>query len=105
MLYRKMEYLETMELRQKNRTALFFAIGIAAIVVIMVTMVWPFWNLIPQYVTEKVKVVSIDQNGCYADTSDNYLVKLTGCTNAKVGDYIMGTYDVKIKQRQGIYLP
>lgn len=74
-----------------------WVIGLA-IIGVMMTAVWPVWNLIPQYVTEQVKVVSVDQSGVWADTQDNYLVKLTGSYhNVSPGDHIMGTYDLKIK--------
>jgi len=77
-----------------------------AIIGVMMTAVWPVWNLIPQYITEQVKVVSVDQSGVWADTKDNYLVKLTGSYhNVSPGDYIMGTYDMKIKQRMHTFLP
>lgn len=79
---------------------------IFAIIGVMMTAVWPVWNLVPQYVTEQVKVVSVDQSGVWADTQDNYLVKLTGSYhNVAPGDHIMGTYDVKIKQRTHAFLP
>ena len=79
---------------------------IFAIIGVMMTAVWPVWNLVPQYVTEQVKVVSVDQSGVWADTQDNYLVKLTGSyQNVSPGDHIMGTYDAKIKQRTHAFLP
>jgi len=79
---------------------------ILAVISVMMTAVWPVWNLIPQYVTEQVKVVSVDQSGVWADTQDNYMVKLTGSYhNVSPGDHIMGTYDVKIKQRMDTFLP
>ena len=97
---------EDLNPRPRNPLPMFFGLGMLAIVVVMMTMVWPIWNLIPQYVTEQVKVVSVDQNGVWADTQDNYLVKLVGhYSNVQSGQYIMGTYDVKIKQRMHTYLP
>lgn len=79
---------------------------ILAIIGVMMTAIWPVWNLIPQYVTEQVKVVSVDQSGVWADTQDNYMVKLTGSYhNVSPGDHIMGTYDAKIKQRMDSFLP
>lgn len=83
-----------------------FAGGVMlAIVVVMMTMVWPVWNLFPQYVTETVKIVSVDQSGCWADTHDNYLVKLVGACNGQPGQHVLGTYDAKIKQRMHAFLP
>ncbi|HJU13674.1 MAG TPA: hypothetical protein VJ792_04385 [Candidatus Nitrosotalea sp.] len=81
-----------------------FVLGMVAIVAVMSTMVWPIWNLFPQYVTEQVKVVSVDQSGVWADTQDNYLVKLSGTYhNVQPGQHIMGTYDVKIKNRMNTF--
>ncbi len=83
-----------------------FAVGVMlAIVVLMMTMVWPVWNLFPQYVTENVKLVSVDSSGCWADTQDNYLVKLVNSCSVQPGQHIMGTYDVKVKQRMHTFLP
>ncbi len=87
-----------------NLLPMFFGLGMLAIVAVMSTMVWPIWNLFPQYVTEQVKVVAVDPSGVWADTQDNYLVKLTGAYhNVHPGQYIMGTYDVKIKDRMNTY--
>lgn len=88
----------------RNLMPMFFGLGMLAIIAVMMTMVWPIWNLFPQYVTEQVKVVSVDPSGVWADTQDNYLVKLTGTYhNVQPGQYIMGTYDVKIKDRMNTY--
>ena len=94
-----------MTVEQRNRVPIYIGIGIAAIIIVMMTAVWPIWNLFPQYVTEKVKVVSVDPNGCIAETSDNYMVKLKDTCSAKPGEYIMGTYDVKVKERMKPYIP
>jgi len=85
---------------------MFFWLVMLAIVTVMSTMVWPIWNLFPQYVTEQVKVVSADQTGVWADTQDNYLVKLVGSYhNVQPGQYIMGTYDAMVKQRIHTFAP
>lgn len=91
---------------QRNpQPMLAWVIGLA-IIGVMMTAVWPVWNLIPQYVTEQVKVVSVDQSGVWADTQDNYMVKLTGSYhNISPGDHIMGTYDMNVKQRMHTFAP
>ncbi|MDE1844982.1 MAG: hypothetical protein KGI10_06600 [Thaumarchaeota archaeon] len=89
----------------KNMLPMFAGGVMIAIVSLMMTMVWPVWNLFPQYVTETVKVVSVDQSGCWVDTQDNYLVKIVSSCNGQPGQHIMGTYDVKIKQRMHAFLP
>jgi hypothetical protein len=70
---------------------------------VLVKLSWQFlsiWNLFPQYVTERVKVASVDPSRCMATTSDNYLLNLKDTCNPKPGDYIMGTYDTKVKERR-----
>jgi len=74
--------------------------AIAAAVIIMSTIVFPFWNLFPRMVTEKVKVVYVDETGrCTVETSDGLVVTIPPC-NAKAGDNITATYDGKIKERR-----
>lgn len=89
----------------RNLMPMFFGLGMLAIIGVMMTAVWPIWNLFPQYVTEQVKVVAVDPNGAvWADTHDNYLVKLSGTyQNVHPGQSIMGTYDVKIKDRMNTF--
>jgi len=50
--------------------------GIAAAVIIMSTAVFPFWNLFPKMITEKVKVVYVDETGCTVETTDGLIVKI-----------------------------
>ncbi len=80
-----------------ERLAIFGAI--AAVIIIMSTAVFPFWNLFPKMITEEVKVVYVDQTSCTVETSDGLIVKIPPC-NAKPGDNITATYDAKIKERR-----
>ncbi|MDE1724488.1 MAG: hypothetical protein KGH76_01155 [Thaumarchaeota archaeon] len=76
------------------------AVGaIAAAVVVMATIVFPFWNLIPSMVTEKVHVVYVEAGKCTAETNDGYIIRDIPC-NAKIGDNITATYDAKVKDRE-----
>jgi hypothetical protein len=88
----------------KNKLALYFCIGIAAVMVFSLTTVFPIWNLFPKYVTEQVKVVSVDKNGCIAQTQDNNLVNIGKCT-ANPGDSVRATYDANVAQRSKAFLP
>ena len=81
-----------------NERLMLFGAIIAA-VVIMSTAVFPFWNLFPRMVTEKVKVVYVDETGCTVETSSGLIVKIPPC-NAKPGQNITATYDEKIKERR-----
>ena len=93
-------YVESVELTKEK------GIAIAAIlaVIIMATAVFPFWNLFPRQVTETVKVVSVDQNGCVVETADHFIIKLDSC-DGKPGDNIIATFDGKIKDRARAFLP
>ena len=76
------------------------AVGaITAAVVVMATIVFPFWNLIPSMVTENLKVVYVENGKCTAETNDGYLIRNIPCS-AKIGDNITASYDVKIKDRE-----
>lgn len=83
-----------------SQTTVFITLLIGFAVTIMGVFVWPFWNLIPQYVTEEVKVVYVDDQGrCVVQTMpDNFLIPIGKC-NANPGDVISAEYDVKIKER------
>jgi hypothetical protein len=73
--------------------------SIAAAIVIMTTLVFPFWNLIPDMVTEKVKVVYVEAGKCTAETKDGFIIRNFPC-DAKVGDNITASYDAKLKDRE-----
>jgi hypothetical protein len=73
--------------------------AIAAAIIVMSTIVFPFWNLIPSTVTEKVRVVYVEAGKCTAETNDGYIIRGIPC-NAKIGDNITASYDVKVKERE-----
>ncbi|MGI0087495.1 MAG: hypothetical protein ACREBI_06005 [Nitrosotalea sp.] len=81
-----------------NEKLLIFG-GIAAAIAIMTTAVFPFWNLIPNTVTEEVTVRSADQNGCYVETHDHFVIKIPPC-NAQPGQNITATFDAKVRDRE-----
>jgi hypothetical protein len=81
-----------------NERLLIFG-GIAAAIVVMTTAVFPFWNLIPNMVTEEVTVKSSDQSGCYVETHDHFVIKIPPC-NAQPGQNITATFDAKVRDRE-----
>ncbi len=82
-----------------SQNAIFIAVVIGFIVTILGVFVWPFYNLIPTYVTEQVKVVYVDDQGrCIAQTTDDYQVPIGKC-DAQIGEIIVAEYDVKVKER------
>ncbi|MDE1830501.1 MAG: hypothetical protein KGI25_09280 [Thaumarchaeota archaeon] len=73
--------------------------AIAAAIVVMTTLVFPFWNLIPNTVTETVTVREVDQSGCYVETSDHFVIHVPPC-HAQVGQNITATFDAKVRERE-----
>lgn len=73
--------------------------SIAAAIVIMTTLVFPFWNLIPNTVTETVTVRAVDQSGCYVETHDHFVVHIPPC-NAQPGQNITASFDAKVRERE-----
>ncbi len=53
--------------------------GLAAAIAVMATIIFPFWNLIPNTVTEVVTVKQVDQSGCYVETKDHFVVHIPPC--------------------------
>lgn len=83
-----------------NSPGKLFVIVFACIAVFFAVAVWPFYNLMPEYVTEEVRVVSNSDGKCYIHTDDNYMIPAgDACGDAKADDRILVEYDVKIKDR------
>jgi len=52
----------------------------------------------PDVRDEMVKVISVTESGCIAETMDGFAVNIGKC-NAQPGDLIMAQVDQKVKQR------
>ena len=52
----------------------------------------------PDISEEMVKVISITESGCIAETMDGFAVNIGKC-NAQPGDLIMAQVDQKVKER------
>lgn len=77
-----------------------FVIIMVCVIVFFAVAVWPFYNLIPEYITEEVTIVDNKDGMCYIKTDDNFMIPAgDACGNAKAGDRIPVEYDVKIKDR------
>ena len=85
-------------IRDMNEKLMIFG-AIAAAIVVMTTLVFPFWNLIPNTVTEVVTVRQSDSSGCYVETKDHFVVKVPPC-NAQPGQNITATFDAKVRERE-----
>ena len=73
--------------------------GIAAAIAVMTTLVFPFWNLIPNTVTETVTVREVDSSGCWVETQDHFVVHVPPC-HAQPGDNVTATFDAKVRERE-----
>ena len=62
------------------------------------------WYVSPDMVTERVKVVANTADGCIAESSDGFSVNIGPC-DAEPGDFIVGSYDAKIKERRALMNP
>lgn len=62
------------------------------------------WYVSPDYVTERVRIVANTADGCIAESSDGFSVNIGPC-DAEPGDFIVGTYDAKIKERRALMNP
>ena len=94
-----------MQINKGSNFVAYFGWVIAGAVILLATVAFPFWNLIPEYVTETVELVYVHEDGgCVILTEDNFLFPINGC-EGKVGQKITVTYDVKIKDRIATFLP
>jgi hypothetical protein len=94
-----------MQAYQRTNFIAYFGWAIAGAVILISTVAFPFWNLIPEYVTETVDLVYVHEGGrCVVLTEDNFMFSVNGC-EGKVGQEITVTYDVKIKDRISAFLP
>ena len=62
------------------------------------------WYVSPDYVTERVRIVANTADGCIAESSDGYSVNIGPC-DAEPDEFIVGTYDAKIKERRALMNP
>lgn len=57
----------------------------AVVVIVMSTMVFPFWNLIREDVFEEVVILNNDNGRCYVETTDSIPKIIDNC-NLQAGD-------------------
>ena len=58
----------------------------------------------PDMVTERVKLIAITDKGCIAETNDGFAVNIGSCSG-NPEDFIVATYDAKIKERASLMNP
>lgn len=94
-----------MEAHKRNTFVTYFALVIAGAIILLATVAFPFWDLIPEYVTETVEIVYVHEDGrCVILTDDNFMIPVNECDGERGQDTAV-TYDVKIKERIATFLP
>lgn len=76
-----------MEIDNSKKYSLIFAGIIIGAVVIMSTLVFPFWNLIREDVFEQTVILSNKNGICYVETTDNVPKQINNCKQS-VGDKV-----------------
>jgi hypothetical protein len=74
-----------LELNTSQKTGLVFGGIFAVVVIVMSTMVFPFWNLIREDVFEEVLILNNDNGRCYVETVDSIPKIIDNC-NLQPGD-------------------
>lgn len=87
-----------------STNAVFIAVLISIAIGVLSIVAFPFWNLIPNMVTETGTIVFKSDAGCVVETTDKFLVEVDSCSG-NVGDVTHVTFDGKIKQRARAFLP
>ena len=87
---------------KNNQTTIKVFIGVAVVAIGL--FVYLTWYVSPDEVTERVEVIANTANGCIVETLDGYSMNIGPCV-AEPGDFIVATYDAKIKERRDLMNP
>lgn len=71
-----------MELSDGQKYGAIFGGAIAVAGIVLATVVFPFWNLIRDEVTEEAVILSNDGGTCYVETSDDIPKTIEDCAAA-----------------------
>ena len=77
-----------MELTDGQRYGAIFGGAFVVAGLVLATVVFPFWNLIRDDVTEQVVILSNEDGVCFAETSDDIPKTIEGC-EAAPGDAVV----------------
>ena len=80
-----------MELSDGQKYAIVFLGSLAVAGIILSTLVFPFWNLIREDITEEVEIFRSADGNCYVDTVDGIPKTIKNC-NLKQGTIVTITY-------------
>ncbi len=86
-----MAVLGRMELSSGQKGGLVFGGALVIAGLVLSTIVFPFWNLIRDNITEDVEILSNDNGICYVETSDAIPKIIEDCT-LQPGDVVNITY-------------
>ena len=67
------------EINDSKKYGLIFGGAIGSAVLVMSTVVFPFWNLIREDVFEEVEILSSSNGICYANSVDNIPKEIRDC--------------------------
>ena len=77
-----------MELTDGQRYGAIFGGAFVVAGLVLATVVFPFWNLIRDDVTEQAVILSNEDGVCFVETSDNIPKTIDGC-EASPGDTVV----------------
>jgi len=86
-----------------NKKSLVIICGILAAIGISL-FAYLMWYVSPDVKIESVKIISVTEYGCIAETSDGFPVTISLC-DAEVGEFISALIDQKTKERQASMNP
>ena len=81
-----------MELSDGQKYAIVFVGSLAIAGIVLSTLVFPFWNLIREDITEEVEIFRTVYGNCYVDTSDEIPKTIENC-NLKEGTLVTISYE------------
>jgi hypothetical protein len=62
------------------------------------------WYVSPEEVIERVKVITVTEQGCIVETFDGHAINIQQC-NADPGQFINAKIDQKVKERANLMNP
>ena len=81
-----------MELSDGQKYAIVFLGSLVVAVIVLSTLVFPFWNFIRENITEEVEIFQSAGGNCYVDTADKIPKTIENC-NLKEGTLVTINYE------------
>lgn len=83
--------------KKSSKNSTFIIMGVIVLVAGLF-FTYLMYHTAPEENMELVKIIAVTEEGCIAETLDGYAVNIGDC-NAKVGQYVNGLVDQKVKDR------